>query len=93
MPSPSGSLSSAGTRTPIRRPIPVGGVTAAQQATYTANFIAEVGAGYPYVTAVFVYNGVDAIGDSAPDVRYAGILDFNLVPKPVYWAIAHLYGH
>jgi hypothetical protein len=74
-------------------PIPVGGVTPAQQATYTANYIAEVGAGYPYVTAVFVYNATDAIGDSAPDVRFAGLLGFTLVPKPVYWAIAHLYGH
>ena len=68
-------------------------MTLAEQATYTANFIASVGVNYPYVTQVFVFNGVDAIGDTEPDVRYAGMLDFNIQPKPVYWAIAHLYGH
>jgi hypothetical protein len=73
-------------------PVPAEGVTPAEQATYTANFIASVGLNYKYVTQVFVFNGVDAIGDSEPNVRYAGVLDFNLAPKPVYWAIAHLYG-
>jgi hypothetical protein len=74
-------------------PVPSGGVTSVEQATYTANFIAEVGASYPYVPLVFIYNGVDAIGDSDPQDRYAGMLDFDLQPKPVYWSVAQLYGH
>ena len=73
-------------------PIPVGGVTLAEQATYTINFINEIAKSYPYVTTVMIFNGIDAVGDPT-DERYAGILDPNLIPKPVYNALASLYGH
>ena len=73
--------------------VPPGGVTPAQQAAYTTRFISEVGSSYSYVPLVFIYDGVDAVGDSDPGVRYAGMLDINLQPKPVYWAVAELYGH
>jgi hypothetical protein len=35
------------------------------------------------VPLVFIYNGVDAIGDTDPHIRYVGMLDFNLQPKLV----------
>jgi hypothetical protein len=69
-------------------------VTLAEQATYTTNFINEVAESYPYVTAVMIYQGVDSSGDvDPPSETDAGILNTQLAPKPIYYALATLYGH
>ena len=73
-------------------PMPAGGVSLAEQATYTTNFIREITGSYPYVSTVMVYNGVDAGAGTPPDEMYAGILSPSLTPKPVYVALAALYG-
>jgi hypothetical protein len=71
-------------------PVPQGGVTLAEQATYTTNFINEVAASYPYVAAVMIFNGVDITG-ATPSEAYSGILTSDLAPKPVFNALTSLY--
>jgi hypothetical protein len=72
-------------------PIPASNVTLTNQATYTTNFINEIAASYPYVTAVMIFNGVDTSGGMNPFDEYAGILTPSLAPKPVYEALSSLY--
>jgi hypothetical protein len=74
-------------------PLPVGGVTLAEQASYTAAFLHELAAYYPYVTTAMIFNGVDNSASTDAFAQYAGILTPSLVPKPVYDALASLYKH
>jgi hypothetical protein len=72
-------------------PLQVGAVTPSEQANYSVSFINQVGQNYPYVPVVMIYNGADAVGNSDPAIEFAGILDGNLNPKPVYGALSALY--
>ena len=53
-------------------PVPAGGVTLTEQATYTSNFIQEVASSYPYVKAVMIYNGVDSDAPADPTYELYG---------------------
>src|SRR5665213_1380977 len=91
---PCGSPNSAGTPIRIRRTrFRPRSATPAEQARLTPNSIAFPGRIRRYITHVFICNGVDAVGVIEPDVCYAGLLDFNLQPKPAYWSIAQLCGY
>lgn len=68
------------------------GVSEEQQAAYAAEAVELIGRHFPYVKAAFWYK--DAVDDTSTDEHQEGyaMLDEDLRPRPVFHALAELYG-
>lgn len=68
------------------RVVAPGCVSPLEQANFSARYLAEIAASFPYVTNVIFYNGTDSVNNS-PFIDWAGFLTATMKEKPVFTAV------